>query len=490
MLALFPGSLVAAGEQMTDVEITQAIETELLFDQAVQSNRIHVVTLEGVVSLSGTADNMLARERAARIASTVKGVRSVVNRIAVAPAEERTDVQIRKDILGALLSDPATDSYEVSVSVRDGLVRLSGSVDSWKERELAAIVAKSVRGVTGLENSIDVIWTSRRSDLEIQHDVEQALRWNSLIPNDTLIDVEVEDGTVRLSGTVGSAAEHSLVLSEAWVTGVRSVDGDALQVKLWARNNDLQRVDPATPTDSMIQDAVRDALLFDPRVDTTGINVSVRDSTVRLTGTVDHLRARRAAAEDARRTVGVHRVKNYLKVDFDDLPEDPEIAAEVRRALARNPYVDSFDVTVNVSGGAVYLNGDVDTYFEKARADDVVARIPGVLSVHNYLDVERANEPLVYDPYLDPYTFYDAPWYDDSAMRSRTFKPDWSIEEDIRSQLAWSPFVDADQVAVDVDDGVATLTGIVDSWLEYGAAMGNAYQGGAVWVDNDLTVVR
>jgi osmotically-inducible protein OsmY len=49
----------------------------------------------------------------------------------------------------------------------------------------------------------------------------------------------------------------------------------------------------------------------------------------------------------------------------------------------------------------------------------------------------------------------------------------------IEDQLWWSPFVDANEVTVEVEDGVATLSGTADSWSERGAARDNAYDGGA-----------
>ena len=94
---------------------------------------------------------------------------------------------------------------------------------------------------------------------------------------------------------------------------------------------------------------------------------------------------------------------------------------------------------------------------------------------------------MVFNPYVDESSTEDYAWH--------TFKPgitthksDWKITENIRDELFWSPFVDADQVTVVVDDGKATLTGQVDSWSEYDAATQNALQGGAVSVDNDLTI--
>jgi len=57
-------------------------------------------------------DNLLARERAARIAETVKGVRAVANNISVVPAATRSDEDVATDVGISLGTDPATDSWE------------------------------------------------------------------------------------------------------------------------------------------------------------------------------------------------------------------------------------------------------------------------------------------------------------------------------------------------------------------------------------------
>ena len=148
--------------------------------------------------------------------------------------------------------------------------------------------------------------------------------------------------------------------------------------------------------------------------------------------------------------------------------------------------MDRFDIYVTVINGTVYLGGTVDTYFEKGLADDVAAKTLGVSSVVNNIDVMNVSYPLAYDPYLFDYFFYDERWYDYRPYQS--FKSDLKIEREIIDELFWSPFVDSGDVEVDVEDGVATLTGEVDTWSEYRAAANNAYEGGAVWVDNDLKV--
>lgn len=124
---------------------------------------------------------------------------------------------------------------------------------------------------------------------------------------------------------------------------------------------------------------------------------------------------------------------------------------------------------------------------QKGQADDVAARVYGVTEVHNNLTVGDTDN-LTYDPYTDDWYPYDHDWLV-TADDPTTKKSDWEIREDILEELFWSPFVDEDEVVVTVDDGVATLTGTVDTWAERASATENALEGGAVAVDNDLKVI-
>ncbi len=121
----------AQAQNVTDQAVTDIVEDELVFDSAVATNAIDVETSEWIVTLAGSASNIFMKDRAERIAETVKGVRGVVNEIEVQPGVARLDSEIREDIDAALLEDPATDSYEVSVAVDEGVVTLSGTVESW-----------------------------------------------------------------------------------------------------------------------------------------------------------------------------------------------------------------------------------------------------------------------------------------------------------------------------------------------------------------------
>ncbi|MFO8084629.1 MAG: BON domain-containing protein [Desulfobacterales bacterium] len=85
---------------------------------------------------------------------------------------------MEKDVDRAILEDPATELLEIETSVKDGVVALSGSVDSWKEKQLASKVVKGVKGVKGVKNNLSIDYTTERSDVEIQHEIEKALRWD------------------------------------------------------------------------------------------------------------------------------------------------------------------------------------------------------------------------------------------------------------------------------------------------------------------------
>ncbi len=458
-LALGAG-VVYAQENLDDADITSAIEWELLIDDAINMNVIDVETNDGIVTFKGTVNNILTRDRVVRVAESVKGVRAVVNRIDVSPAIMRPDEEVRKAVSKALLDDPAADAYEIDVSVTNGVVTLSGTVQSWAEKQLAEKVTKGIIGVHDIENDLTIHYKLSRSDYEIQQDIEARLA-NDVRIDDYAIDVNVNNGKVKLSGIIGSLAEKRRAESDGWVAGVKSVDTNKLDVEWWARNEMQRKNFYASRSDQEIEDAVEDAFLNDPRVLSFNPDVQVNHGTVTLTGVVDNLEAKKAAEQDARNTAGVWRVKNHLKVRPETIPSNGELENRIESALLLDPYVERYDINIDAYSGLVYLTGQVNTSFEKHQAAVVAEGVKGVTEVINNI------------------TFKEE-W---------DWKPDWEIREDIKEQLTWSLFVNEDDVNVIVEDGVATLSGSVDSWGEYNAAENNAYDGGAKDVQNNLTVL-
>ena len=472
---------------MTDKEIEIAVEDELIQDQAVSSFLVDISCTEGIVTLTGSVNNLLAKDRALAIAETVKGVRSVINRIEVNPVIEKSDEDIQVDVVQSLLNDPVTELFEIDVTVNDKVVALKGKADSHIERQHAGRVAKSVGGVKEVKNRIILDYKTPRSDEDLANDIEQALRWDTLV-DDALILVSVNNGKVDLKGTVGSAAEKRRAVNHAWLPGIKEVEPQMLKVSRWARDKDLRHEKYVPRSDEQIKDAVDKAILYDPRVLSTKVDTQVNNKLVTLTGRVNYLSAKKAAAQDAKNTVGVIRVKNQIKVTPVPVAENgTELEQKILNKFRRDTYVDNLDISVTALSGVVSLYGTVDTYYEKTRAEDLVSEVKGVYAVNNNINVNRDWEPFVYKPYVDESYVPDYEWYAYQPRVTAT-KNDREIEDNIESELFWSPFVDSDSVNVIVDDGKATLIGQVDSWSEYDAATQNALEGGAVAVDNELTI--
>ncbi|MDY6993915.1 MAG: BON domain-containing protein [Pseudomonadota bacterium] len=470
---------------MTDPAISDAIEDELAFDPGVSINWMDIETTNGIVTLSGKVKHLLAKQRAVKVAQTVKGVRAVVNQLEVVPTV-RSDETIEQDVKTALADNAATDAFEVSVTVAQGVVTLTGTVDSWQEKSLATKSAQRVKGVQKVNNDLVIDYQTERQDNEIEADIKAALRWDVWV-DDSLIVIKVEKGEVELSGTVGSAAAKERAILAAKVVGVSSVDAAELKVDPLVKRADLREDKYVEKTDAQIQAAVEDALLWDPRINKFDLSVSVSAGVATLRGVVDNLKAKRAAARDARDTAGIWRVVNRIKVRPEDSISDEKLVEKVNNALQRDPYVTDYEIGVLADNGVVSLVGDVTSFFEKAQAEDIASRVNGVIAVHNRLTIEGPPVLLTTEPTVDDWSLYDFDWYrfDENIA---TIKSDWEILEDIKDQLWWSFFVDEEQVAVTVDEGVATLTGTVDTWSERLAATENALEGGAVAVNNQLKV--
>jgi osmotically-inducible protein OsmY len=488
LTAAFPISGSAAYE-LTDAAIENAVEQQLLADQVIPAYRITPECTRGVVSLKGTVSSILTKERALNIAETVKGVRSVINLIEVSPVKDKSDTRLENDAMQALLMNPATSLFDISVSADEKTVTLTGTVDSFREKQLAGTVVKGVSGVEALENKISISYAVERTDQEIQAEIEQGLLWDALVDHE-LVEVQVKNGRVTLAGTIGSAAEKTRTISDSWVAGVKEIDAADLDVARWARDDDLRASKYVPKSDEQIENAVMMSLTLDPRISSTAdIEIMSSDGTVTLKGTVDYLQARRAAAQDARNTVGVLQVRNYLKIA--PLPvtiNDDELEESIREALDRDTYVDEYDIVVNVRSGVAELYGRVNSFFEKMRAEDLASTIAGIYYVNNNIGVNRDWSLYRYRPYrdLDNFSEEDYDWYHFTPPEPN--KSDWQIRKDIRDELWWSPFVEESRITVSVEDGKATLTGTVYSKMEYDAAAENALEAGAVKVDNRLEI--
>jgi osmotically-inducible protein OsmY len=470
----------APAVQNPDATLREAVRAELKKDKHLDEDGIQVSATNGIVELTGKVDNALSLRRATRVAEVVRGVRAVSNRIEV-DAPKRPDADIEQDVQKALHYVAATAKLPITVKVEKGVPTLTGTVGSWQEQQLAERVADGVRGVRFTKNDLSVRRTGKRDAARIAGDVKSRLAWDALVEHDPL-EVSVKDQRVTLRGSVGSAAEKTRAVADAWVDGVDEVDASAVTVQPTDRPDRNVRTGKAK-TDEQIAKAIKDAALYDPRVRSFNFGVSVVDGVATLGGTVETLQAKRAAESLARNTVGVRGVENRLVAKSQQPFSDQLLQNRIEEALVFDPLTDARDIHLAVKDGEVTLAGSVGTFFERAEALDVASRMAGVTNIVDQLQVRDQVIPYVYSVWLDPYDPLVEDWY---LIDLRTPRSDADIKQRIAVEFSWSPFIFPEDVQVEVHRGKVTLTGTVHSSRERLAATQAALKAGALSVDNRL----
>jgi hyperosmotically inducible periplasmic protein len=162
---------------MTDATITAAVKSKLMWTRHAEGLATEVSTASGKVTLEGTAESLAAKNLAERLATTTPGVVAVDNRLevkepgaakepgAVDTAMDKTrevaadtgdyltDLWITTKVKSTFMWSSGVSTGDISVTTDDGVVTLSGKVDSEAERELAIELAEQLRGVTRVDAS-------------------------------------------------------------------------------------------------------------------------------------------------------------------------------------------------------------------------------------------------------------------------------------------------------------------------------------------------
>src|SRR5690554_2715343 len=109
----------------------------------------------------------------------------------------KTNEQLQRDVLAELKWDPIIAASEIGVSAKDGVVTLSGYVDSYSKKYAAEKAATRVNGVLAVAEDIVVRLSgaTRRDDTAIAETILNTFKWNSLVPESKL-KVKVDEGWV------------------------------------------------------------------------------------------------------------------------------------------------------------------------------------------------------------------------------------------------------------------------------------------------------
>ena len=191
-------------------------------------------------------------------------------------------------------------------------------------------------------------------------------------------------------------------------------------------------------TDEQLKKNIVDHLFWDDSIDASGIKVEVAEGKAALSGSVLTYSAKDAASAAAWLVKGIREVDNQLLVQFRaDSPKltDAEIQHNATEVLAWNGDIHGLAISVSVSQGVITLEGTVASYWQRNKAEKLVADLLGVVNVINQLIVVPTK-----------------------------LLSDQTIAENIQTALSNSPGVDGSEIKVSVHDGIVTLKGFVPSW--------------------------
>ena len=214
----------------------------------------------------------------------------------------KTDADLKRDVTAELAWDPAVRSTAIGVAVKDGVVTLTGHLDTFAEKHAASRALRRVAGVQAIALELDVKLTPghKRSDTDIAASAEEALKWNTLVPVES-IRLTVDHGWVTLQGDVEWDYQRRSV--EKAIRTLMGVVGISNEITLRAGAK-------AAGLSSKIQEALtRQATREAKR-----IQVDVSGTTVKLSGTVHSWQERDAAQGVAWSAPGVRVVVDELRV--------------------------------------------------------------------------------------------------------------------------------------------------------------------------------
>jgi len=215
-----------------------------------------------------------------------------------------SDENIQREVLAELKWDARASPAEIGVSVRDGVVALTGWVDSFLKRWAAEQAAHRVRGVKAVANDIEVRLpdSSERTDAELAGMVVNALQWDAGLPADQF-KVTVEKGWVTLRGE--TEWQFQKLDAERVVRRLKGVSGVS----------NLITVKPSV-TPAGVKSSIEQALVRSVKTDAERITVEVDGSKVILKGTVRSVAEKNEAERAAWMAPGVTHVENKISVSY------------------------------------------------------------------------------------------------------------------------------------------------------------------------------
>jgi osmotically-inducible protein OsmY len=192
---------------------------------------------EGAVVLEGEVEHIAAKKLALELAAGIDGIRGVVDRLRIAPAERKGDGAIRDSLCGFLLREPefrtctirvrtkggvetlrnvpGKEGGEIEVAIDDGVITLEGAVTSLSHKRIAGVLAWWTPGCRDVVNSLDVVPAEEDNDDEVVDALRLALEMDPLVQAEQ-ITASCRNYVVTLAGYVRTEEERRQAERDAW----------------------------------------------------------------------------------------------------------------------------------------------------------------------------------------------------------------------------------------------------------------------------------
>lgn len=215
--------------------------------------------------------------------------------------------RLREKIQEELEWNPKFDAKPIGVSVKDGIVTLSGHVSSWSEKTAVEQAVERIKGVKAyVENlTVKIPGEFERTDEEIAEVALKNLRWNMNVPEKGII-LRVENGWIHLDGEVQWDFQREAAKNA--VKNLMGVKGVISHLKIKESINL-----------NIIKESIKKSFERNAQIDANQVQIEVNGSNIILKGTVQSLAEKKRAERIAYNAPGVQKVENQIQVKIPDL---------------------------------------------------------------------------------------------------------------------------------------------------------------------------